>query len=95
MNKRVFFAKIIGAQILAYGISAFLVTYIFLGPVPVVRTDIIHEASLLPGKAIDKARSVPAVVSSAVKSIADGRLPDFNNPTDRPDPDGPAPLRRR
>lgn len=67
MTNKVFYIKIVGAQLVAFAISSYLVTHVFLGPIPVIRSDVQKEVAESPKKIVEYAKELPAIIASAVK----------------------------
>ena len=63
------YIKIIIAQILGYMVSVFLIQNVFLGPVPTVRAEFIHEVQAFPSTAREYVVAMPAKLKNIVSGI--------------------------
>lgn len=68
-GKTSLYIKIIVAQILGYMMSVFLVQKVFLGPVPTVRAEFIHEVQELPSTAREYVMAMPTKIKEFASRI--------------------------
>lgn len=98
-TNKIKYIKLIASQILGFFASYYLVTHVFIGPMPVIRSDFQDDVVHLPQKTVEVVKKAPeaikkaaSVISSYQKSQSQRKQTDAHVPPPWIFGNGPSPL---
>ncbi len=93
------YVKLIGSQILGFFASYYLVTHVFIGPMPIIRSDFQDDVVHLPQKTVEAVKKAPEQIkkiASAISSYQKSQTQQKQSDAHVPPPwifgQGPSPL---